>query len=109
VVDLTTRYLGLVLEHPFMPGASPLANDLDMVLRLEDAGAAAIVMPSLFEEDVVRYDQRSDSYLEQLVRIKRRASVPVIASIHDPIDAVKGSDGWGRRCADRLGPARAWP
>ena len=81
-MDLTTRYLGLVLAHPFMPGASPLANDLDMVLRLEDAGAAAIVMPSLFEEDIVKYDERPDSYLEQLSRIKRRVSVPVIASLN---------------------------
>ena len=81
-MDLTTRYLGLVLPHPFIPGASPLANDLDMVLRLEDAGAPAIVMPSLFEEDIVRYDERPDSYLEQLLRIKRRVSVPVIASLN---------------------------
>ena len=81
-MDLTTRYLGLALAHPFMPGASPLANDLDMVLRLEDAGAAAIVMPSLFEEDIVRYNERPDSYLEQLLRIKRRVSVPVIASLN---------------------------
>ena len=52
-MDLTTRYLGLALANPFMPGASPLADDLGMLLRLEDAGAAAIVLPSLFEEDIV--------------------------------------------------------
>ena len=51
-VDLSTTYLGLRLPHPFMPGASPLVNDLDTVRQLEDAGAAAIVMHSLFEEQV---------------------------------------------------------
>jgi dihydroorotate dehydrogenase (fumarate) len=82
VMDLTTRYLGLVLAHPFIPGASPLANDLDLVSRLEDAGAPAIVMPSLFEEEVDRYDERADQYLEQLLRIKRRVGVPVIGSLN---------------------------
>jgi dihydroorotate dehydrogenase (fumarate) len=81
-MDLTTRYLGLDLANPFIPGASPLANDLDVVMRLEDAGAPAIVMPSLFEEDVVRYDERPNSYLEQLLRIKRRVGMPVIASLN---------------------------
>ena len=52
-MDLSTTYLGLELPHPLMPGASPLVDDLDMVRRLEDAGAAAIVMHSLFEEQIV--------------------------------------------------------
>ena len=51
-MDLSTTYLGLSLPHPLMPGASPLVDDLDMVKRLEDAGAAAIVMHSLFEEQI---------------------------------------------------------
>ena len=51
-VDLSTRYLGLQLPHPFMPGASPMVDDLGTVRRLEDAGAAAIVMNSLFEEQL---------------------------------------------------------
>ncbi len=65
-MDLTTTYLGFTLPHPFMPGASPLVDDLDTVRRLEDAGAAAIVMHSLFEEQLVG---------EQLAlrRIRRRA------------------------------------
>ena len=64
-VDLSTRYLGLALPHPFMPGASPMVDDLDLVRRLEDAGAAAIVMHSLFEEQIemeqgrTRYDIES--------------------------------------------------
>src|SRR5262249_17961479 len=53
-MDLTTRYLGLTLANPFMPGASPL-DDLDTAMRLEDAGASAIVMHSLFEEEIARY------------------------------------------------------
>ena len=51
-MDLSTRYLGFDLPHPIMPGASPLVDDLDMVRRLEDAGAAAIVMHALFEEQI---------------------------------------------------------
>jgi dihydroorotate dehydrogenase (fumarate) len=58
-MDLTTRYLGLNLAHPFMPGASPLVDDLDTVLKLEDAGAAAIVMHSLFKEQILRELPRS--------------------------------------------------
>ena len=81
-MDLTTRYLGLKLAHPFMPGASPLVDDLDMVLRLEDGGAAAIVLPSLFEEDIARYEETTDRYLEHLARVKRRVRCPVIASLN---------------------------
>ena len=51
-MDLSTDYLGLKLPHPLMPGASPLVDDLDTVRRLEDVGASAIVMHSLFEEQV---------------------------------------------------------
>src|SRR5262249_33372735 len=51
-MDLTSTYLGFALPHPLMPGASPMVDDLDMVRRLEDAGASAIVMHSLFEEQI---------------------------------------------------------
>ena len=109
-MDLSTNYLGLALKHPFMPGASPLVDDLDTVRRLEDAGAAAIVMHSLFEEQIVReqvatsaaHDQLShsfgeamtfladtvdfelgpDEYLEQIRRIRQAVNVPVIASLN---------------------------
>src|SRR3954451_22389373 len=50
--DLSTTYLGLPLTRPFMIGASPLADHLDTVRRLEDAGRAAIVLHSLFEEQI---------------------------------------------------------
>jgi len=53
-MNMKTNYLGLQLEHPLMVGASPLGNDLDMVRRLEDAGSAAITLPSLFEEQITR-------------------------------------------------------
>ena len=52
-MDLSTKYLGFDLPHPLMPGASPLADNLDSVKQLEDAGAAAIVMRSLFEEQIM--------------------------------------------------------
>ena len=109
-MDLRTHYLGLPLAHPFMPGASPLVDDLDTVRRLEDAGASAIVMHSLFEEQIRRERERTlhdleahtDSfaeassffprpsefnlgpveYLEQLRRIKEAVAVPVIASLN---------------------------
>lgn len=51
-VDLRTRYLGLELAHPVVASASPLGGRLDTLLRVEEAGAAAIVLPSLFEEQV---------------------------------------------------------
>lgn len=109
-MDLTTTYLGFHLPHPFLPGASPLVDDLDTVRRLEDAGAAAIVMHSLFEEQITReqlatarhlegpaesvaealsYLPTPDSfalgpeeYVGQLQRIKAAVSVPVIASLN---------------------------
>jgi len=95
-MKLTTRYLGLELAHPFMPGASPLADNLDSVRELEDAGASAIVMRSLFEEQILRprfgtsgFTFGPDRYLEQLRRIKACVSVPVIASINGTT-----TEGW---------------
>ena len=52
-MDLSTTYMGFELPHPLIPGASPLVDDLDMVRRLEDAGAPMIIMHSLFEEQFV--------------------------------------------------------
>jgi dihydroorotate dehydrogenase (fumarate) len=99
-VDLTTQYLGVNLAHPFVPGASPLADDLEMVQRLEDAGAPAIVMPSLFEEDIDEYGAHPDQYLEQVLRIKRRVRIPVIASLNGT-----KADSWLRyaRMIERAG------
>ena len=91
MMDLSTRYLGLPLAHPFLPGASPLTQDLDLVLRLEDAGAPALIMHSLFEEDLVAQDAHPHAYLEQLLRIKRRTNLPVIASLNGTT-----AEGWLR-------------
>jgi dihydroorotate dehydrogenase (fumarate) len=109
-MDLSTTYLGLDLPHPLMPGASPLVDDLDKVRRLEDAGAAAIVMRSLFEEQlameqiatVAHVDAHEDAdaeaasyfpsldkfrlgpedYLEQIRRIKQAVDLPLIGSLN---------------------------
>jgi dihydroorotate dehydrogenase (fumarate) len=108
-MDLSTTYLGLTLAHPLITGASPLVDDLDVVRRLEDAGAAAITMHSLFEEQITRereatwqldahedghaeatsyfprtdeYALGPDQYLEQIRRIKAAVAVPVIASLN---------------------------
>jgi dihydroorotate dehydrogenase (fumarate) len=109
-MDLSTKYLGLELPHPFMPGASPLVDDLDTVRRLEDAGASAIVMNSLFEEQVI-YEQESaarfmedpsysfaeaqtyfpdpeplsfgpEEYLQKLLRVVEAVDLPVIGSLN---------------------------
>lgn len=110
MIDLSTRWLGLDLPHPLMPGASPLVDDLDRVRRLEDAGAAAIVMHSLFEEQIAGeqvvthtaledpaesfaealsyfpepedFRLGPDEYLEQIRRIREAVSAPVIGSLN---------------------------
>ncbi|MCL4836952.1 MAG: dihydroorotate dehydrogenase-like protein [Thermoanaerobaculia bacterium] len=109
-MDLRTTYLGLELAHPLMPGASPMADDLDTVRRLEDAGASAIVLHSLFEEQLAGEQLAThaaleastesyaeslsflpspsdfrlgpEEYLEQIRKIKQAVKVPVIASLN---------------------------
>ncbi|MEW8079975.1 MAG: dihydroorotate dehydrogenase-like protein, partial [Candidatus Thiodiazotropha endolucinida] len=56
-MDLTTRYLGMQLKNPLVPSASPLSRSIDDARRLEDAGAAAIIMYSLFEEAVTAEEE----------------------------------------------------
>lgn len=117
MADLGTTYLGLVLDNPLVPSASPLSRDLDMARRLEDAGASALVMHSLFEEVIFQEDQRMlcfldeqgvghaeadsylppltnytgelDKYLEQLRALKSALAIPVIASLNGI-----SPDGW---------------
>lgn len=109
-MDLGTDYLGLQLANPLVPSASPLSRDLDTARRLEDAGASAIVMYSLFEEELreeqeqmarflhhqdighaeadsflplpERYRSGLDAYLEQLTALKQALNIPVIASLN---------------------------
>src|SRR5262245_34025733 len=62
-MDLSTTYLGLALQHPVVPSASPLSQSLDGIRQLEDAGAPAIVMYSLFEEQIEGESHLLDHYL----------------------------------------------
>src|SRR5579859_5949658 len=63
VPDLSTTYLDLQLENPLVPSASPLSRSLDSIRRMEDAGAAAVVLHSLFEEQINFESQVIDRYL----------------------------------------------
>lgn len=109
-MNLSTTYLGMQLPHPLIAGASPMAYDMDTVRRLEDAGVAAIVMPSLFEEQVLQeqlatyesvegsaggyaealsyfpqhpdFHLGADRYMEKIAQIKSAVRVPVIASLN---------------------------
>jgi dihydroorotate dehydrogenase (fumarate) len=102
--------MGLRLTHPFVAGASPLGRDIDTIKRLEDSGAAAIVLPSLFEEQITlaaegrirhtdafdeqhaaalkhfpasgAYAYTPDQYAEHVVRAKRAVGIPVIGSLN---------------------------
>jgi len=110
MIDLSTAYLGLRLRTPLVASASPLSRDLDAVRRLEDAGAAAIVLYSLFEEQLRQeeldleyhlaagtdsfaeslsyFPQASEfqtgpeGYLEHIRRAKTAVKIPVIASLN---------------------------
>jgi len=108
-MDLKTTYLGLELKNPIVSGSCPLGANLDTIRHLEDAGAAAIVMPSLFEEEIMGaaraqmemesagagfaeassylpdpdgYHVGPDQYLEHLRAAKEAVSVPVISSLN---------------------------
>jgi dihydroorotate dehydrogenase (fumarate) len=109
-IDLRTRYLGLDLPSPIVASSSPLTSDAAVVRQLEAAGAGAVVLPSLFEEEILNEDlelNRSldagteqfaealdyfpamgsmkgvgDRYLERLERVKAGVSIPVIASLN---------------------------
>jgi dihydroorotate dehydrogenase (fumarate) len=110
MIDLTTTYLGLQLKNPLVPSASPLSKNIDTAKRLEDAGAAALVMYSLFEEELLAeeamvdrflvhgelghgeadsylpdhdtFRNGLDAYLEQLQRLKANLDIPVVASLN---------------------------
>lgn len=109
-MDVSTSYLGLRLAHPFMAGASPMGYSLDSLKRLEDAGAAAVVLHSLFEEQVslaadgrlahvdpndpemshrvaaypppADYRHTPDGYANHIVKVKSALRIPVIASLN---------------------------
>ena len=109
-VDLTTRYMGLELKNPLVASASPLTGELDTLRRLEDAGAAAVVLPSLFQEQIEaearRYEELAiagaesfpeartylpthaiehtgpERYLSLIRRAVEAVDIPVIASLN---------------------------
>jgi dihydroorotate dehydrogenase (fumarate) len=109
-MDLTTRYLGMHLKNPLVPSASPLSRDLGTLQRMEEAGASAVVLYSLFEEEILigdlalhdslnagaesysealsylpealYYQTGPEAYLEHLRRVKDQLSIPVIASLN---------------------------
>jgi len=109
-MNLTTHYLGMELKNPLVPSASPLMHELDTIKKLEDAGAAAVVLHSLFEEQI-RHESREldhhltagtesfaealtyfpepsefklgpEEYLEHIGKAKAAVSIPVIASLN---------------------------
>jgi dihydroorotate dehydrogenase (fumarate) len=109
-MHLTTNYLGMTLKNPLVPSASPLSRSLDMIRRLEDAGASAVVMYSLFEEQIrlesnqldhylsyftdafaealswypeqPTYRTGPDAYLEHIRRAKEAVDIPIIGSLN---------------------------
>jgi dihydroorotate dehydrogenase (fumarate) len=109
-LDLHTRYLGLELRNPIVPSASPMGQRVETLQRLQDAGAAAVVLPSLFEEQIEHeelqvhgvlevgsdsfaealsylpefesYNTGSDAYLRHLESCKKELEVPVIGSLN---------------------------
>ena len=110
MIDLSTTYLGLKLHTPLVASASPLSQDLDTVRRLEDSGASAVVLGSLFEEQLrqesVELDHRlaehrecfaealsylpepsefhlgPEGYLDHIRKAKKAVSIPIIASLN---------------------------
>lgn len=117
--DLTTTYLGLHLKNPIIASSSPLTRNLDDLKRLEQAGAAAVILPSLFEEQVrisemvpshylqefrehlpedlkhipelEGYNQGVSGYLVHLYEAKKALNIPVIASLN-----AYRKGGWSR-------------
>lgn len=109
-MDTRTSYLGMALEHPFIAGASPFGYHLDSIKRLEDAGCAAVVLHSLFEEQITytqaghvahldifdpechealrafptpaEYPLGPDEYAEHITRVKDAVHIPVIGSLN---------------------------
>ena len=109
-MSMETRYMGLALAHPVVASASPMSANVDGICRMEDAGAAAVVMPSLFEEQlraeaailerltesitdhyaeslsffpsIGTYKASSDEYLETLQTARERTDIPIMASLN---------------------------
>jgi dihydroorotate dehydrogenase (fumarate) len=83
IMNIQTKYLGMILQSPLVASASPLSQNLDNIKRLEEAGAGAVVLYSLFEEQI-RHDRNlmhlnmvygTESYAEALTAERRRPSI----------------------------------
>jgi dihydroorotate dehydrogenase (fumarate) len=89
-VDLTTTYLGIKLRTPLVPSASPLSEEIGKVKQMEQAGAPAVVLHSLFEEQIETDSPDSkpefrvapDIYLKHIAEAKRCVKIPIIASLN---------------------------
>jgi len=81
-MDLSTRYLGFDLKHPVVASPSPLTRDIDGVRRLLDAGVAAVVMASVFEQQVAADSSVLNERLETLRQASKQGAVPIIASLN---------------------------
>jgi dihydroorotate dehydrogenase (fumarate) len=116
-MDLSTTYMGLKLKNPVVPSSSPLSHSVDSIRSLEDAGAAAVVMYSLFEEQITlesyyldyylshgtesfaeslsyfpemeRYNVGPDEYIDLIRRAREAVDIPIIASLNGV-----SSGGW---------------
>jgi dihydroorotate dehydrogenase (fumarate) len=80
--DLSTTYLGLDLAGPVIASASPLTRKVPSMLQLQAAGASAVVLPSLFEEDVDAQPERADQRVELTKQAKAQLNIPVIVSLN---------------------------
>ncbi len=87
-MDLSTTYLGMKLRTPLVPSASPLSEEVDNIKEMEDAGAAAVVLHSLFEEQTEGGREASqfridpETYLKHIAEAKRCVKIPIIASLN---------------------------
>ncbi|HEU5247802.1 MAG TPA: dihydroorotate dehydrogenase-like protein [Candidatus Udaeobacter sp.] len=101
-MDLTTTYLGLNLRTPLVPSASPLSEDLDKIKKMEQAGASAIVLYSLFEEEIEAVPPECrvgpTTYLEHIANAKRTVGIPIIASLN--CTTLGGWISYARRIAE---------
>ena len=89
-MDVSTTYLGLKLRTPLVPSASPLSEGLDKIKQMEQAGAAAVVLHSLFEEQLnadsaesrPEFRVSAEDYLKHIEEAKRAVKIPIIASLN---------------------------
>jgi len=82
MADLSSVYCGLKLDNPFIASASPLTAELSSVKQLQQAGAAAVVMPSLFEESVKHKASVLGDYADKIKSYKDALDIPVVASLN---------------------------